>query len=52
MSLSLQDLKESVISSLALLGKVGLILTDSEWGVISNVTAVLTPFEEAAIELF
>ena len=48
---SLQDLKESVTSSLALLGKVDLILTDSEWGVISNVIAVLTPFEEATIEL-
>ena len=44
-------MKESVTSLLALLGKVDLILTDSEWGVISNVIVVLTLFEEATIEI-
>jgi hypothetical protein len=35
----------------SLFDKGDLILTDSDWGVISNVIAVLTPFEEATIEL-
>ena len=48
---SLQDLKESVPSLLVLLGKVDLLLTESEWDVISNVIAVLTPFDEVTIEL-
>jgi hypothetical protein len=30
---------------------VDLTLTDCEWGVISNVIAVFTPFEEAPIEI-
>ena len=39
----LQDLKEPVTSSFALLGKVDQISTDNEWSVIINVIACLYP---------